>query len=120
MAFDDPQSVDPGSGAVSLPNVTKGDGTSKYLSADGNLELVTGNQYGRRTRRQIRLNHKKISADAFIPEQNRENSASIYVVFDEPAVGYSNAEMLDLWEGFAANLAATSNENIVKLLGGEN
>jgi hypothetical protein len=67
MAFADPQSVTISAVTSSLPRVSTGQGTSEYLSADGLIKLSASNAYGRRTRRVLRLDHSKITADPFIP-----------------------------------------------------
>jgi hypothetical protein len=119
MAFSNPQSVTISSTAIALPRVTTGDGTSKYSSADGLVTLTASNSYGKRTRRVLRLDHAKVTADPFIPAQNTKVSMSNYIVFDVPVVGYTNAEALAVYAGFKAAFTATSDLLITKLLGGE-
>jgi hypothetical protein len=60
-----------------------------------------------------------VAADPLNAAQNLNYSASMYIVVDVPPVGYSPAEMKQIWDGFLANLAATSGANTVKFLGGE-
>lgn len=121
MAFSDPQSVNPGGGAVSLPRVNVGANSSTYRSADSTLEFSLSHLYTRRDRirRTARVDLDKMSADPFIPAQNRLVSASAYVVIDLPSVGFSNTELLNLYKGLEGNLAASTYANMAKLLGGE-
>jgi len=119
MALTDPQSIDVGAGATSLPRTNSGNNSAEYRSADGSTKLSLSHAYGRRNREVVRVDHKKLTADPFIPDVDREVSMSCYIVFDRPAVGYTNAEALDIWQGLAALAAASSDALVVKLLGGE-
>lgn len=91
------------------------------MSADGNVRLSLSSQYtnNSRIRRSLRVDHMKISADPFIPAQNREVSMSEYIVFDVPRVGYSAADVKAVHDGFEALITASSDVIITKLLGGE-
>jgi hypothetical protein len=102
-----------------LPRVKVGNNGSEYLSSDGLVKLSASNSYGKRTRRVLRLDHAKITADPYIPAQNAKVSMSNYIVFDVPVVGYTNAEALAVYAGFKAAFTATSDALITKLLGGE-
>lgn len=119
MAFSDPQSITISAVTTPLPRVTSGDGQSKYQSADGLIDLSASSSYGNRTRRVLRLDHSKITADPFIPAQNRQVSMSNYMVFDVPGVGYTNTEILAVYTGFKTAFTASSDLLITKLLGGE-
>ena len=119
MAFTDPQSITISGVTTPLPRTSTGVGTSTYTSADGLIDLVASSSYGRRTRRTMRLDLAKITADPFIPAQNQKVSMSVYTVFDLPPVGYTNADALAAWVGYRTALAATSDALVSKLLGGE-
>lgn len=119
MAFADPQSVTISGSAISLPRTNVGNNGSDYTSADGLVLMSARSSYGRRTRRVLRLDHSKITADVFIPSQNAKVSMSNYIVFDVPVVGYTNAEALAVYAGFKAAFTASSDLLITKLLGGE-
>jgi hypothetical protein len=119
MAFSDPQSITISAATTSLPRVTSGDGESKYSSSDGLIDLSASSSYGNRIRRVIRVDHSKVTADPFIPAQNREVSMSNYMVFDVPNVGYTNAEIKAVYVGFNTLYTASSHALIDKLLGGE-
>jgi hypothetical protein len=119
MAFTDPQSVTISGTAIALPRTNVGNNGSEYQSADGLVKLSANSAYGRRTRRVLRLDHSKVSADVFVPTQNVKVSMSNYIVFDVPTVGYTNAEALAVYQGFKALFTATADASITKLLGGE-
>lgn len=119
MALSDPQSITISGSAISLPRTSTGADTAKYTSSDGLVQLNLSHAYGRRTRRVLRLDHSKITADPFISTQNVKVSMSNYLVFDLPPAGYTNADALAVYQGFKTLFTATSDAAIVKLLGGE-
>ena len=119
MSFADPQSITISGTAISLPRTSSGDNESEYRSSDGAVELIVASTYGRRTRRTLRINHSKFTTDPFVPATNREVSMSVYTVFDLPDVGYTNAEAKAVYDGYKAMLAASSDAQVTKLLGGE-
>jgi len=119
MAFADPQTVTISAATSSLPRVSTGVGQAEYLSADGLISLKASNAYGRRTRRVLRLDHSKITADPFIPANNVKVGMSVYTVFDLPVVGYTAAEAYAIFDGLRDQAAASSDLLITKLLGGE-
>lgn len=119
MAFSDPQSITISGTTISLPRTSTGNGSSDYTSADGLVKLSANHAYGRRTRRVLRLDHSKITADPFIPTQNSKVSMSNYMVFDIPVAGYSNAEALAVYNGFKTLFTASTDALITKILGGE-
>lgn len=119
MSFADPQTITIGASTIALPRVESGRNESVYLSADGRVKLSASSAYGRRTRRVLRVDHSKIAADPFIPAQNVELGMSNYLVFDTPAVGYTSAEALEVFDGFRDQISASSDLLITKLLGGE-
>jgi hypothetical protein len=119
MAFTDPQSITISGTPISLPRISSGTNESKYSSSDGLVDLSASHAYGRRIRRVLRVDHSKITADPFIPDQNREVSMSHYMVFDVPAVGYTNADVKAVYAGFKALYTASSDALIDKVLGGE-
>jgi hypothetical protein len=123
MSYSDPQSVTFAAplpvGAVSLPRTSSGLNGSTYSSADGLTKLTASSQYGKRTRRLLRLDYSKISADVFLPATNVQKGMSVYMVFDLPPVGFSNAEALAAYVGFKGAFTASSDALVSKLLGGE-
>jgi len=120
MSFTDPLSITiaPAS-AVSLPRVSVGDDRSEYMSNDGLILLTASHDYGKRTRRMLRVDTSKITADPFKPAENVKVSMSFYLVFDLPPAGYTATEALAVYTGAAGLYTATSNLMLTKLLGGE-
>lgn len=119
MAFSDPQTITISAVPHTLPKVSSGEYMGKYENADGTVDLTASHALGRRTRRVLRLDHAKITADPFIPTQNAEVSMSTYMVFDIPKVGYSNADVKAIYVGFNTLYTASSHALIDKVLGGE-
>jgi len=119
MSFADPQTITISGTTIPLPRVSVGDDESEYQSGDGLTKLTASHNYGKRTRRMVRIDTQKVSADPYKPTENVKVSMSNYIVFDLPAAGYTPAEALAVWVGLRTQLAATSDALIVKLLGGE-
>jgi hypothetical protein len=119
MSFADPQTITISGTTIPLPRVSVGNSGSEYLSADGLVKLSANSAYGRRTRRVLRVDHSKVTADPFIPAQNQKVSSSIYMVFDHPVAGYTGADMLAIYQGLKTQMTASSDLLITKLLGGE-
>lgn len=115
----DPQSVTINSVANSLPAVSRGVNTSSYQKDDGLVGLSISHQYGKRTRRTVRLNHSKIAADPLISSQNIKYSMSCYLVIDVPVTGYTVAEAKLIVDGLTAYLTASSGAKVTSVLGGE-
>lgn len=120
MAFSDPQSVTISGAANSLPRVSSGENSGSFQKNDGTVKLSVSHQYGKRTRRTIRLEHSKIAPDPLISSTNIKYSMTCYVVVDVPATGYTVAEATAVVEGLMTYLTASSNAATTKLLGGEN
>lgn len=120
MSFADPQSITIApAAAVSLPRVSVGDDQSEYASGDGLITLRASHDYGKRTRRMLRLDTSKLTSDPFRPSENVKVSMSNYIVFDIPVAGYTATEALAVYQGFKAQFTASSDLLITKLLGGE-
>lgn len=120
MSLADPQSIDIGAGAVSLPRVAVGAFTSTYQSADGNLTYVVAHQYRNRTRRTARIDIRKTAADPLFPAQNTPYTMSFYIVCDVPQVGFTPTEVKTAATGLMTSLTASTNANLIKLTQGEN
>jgi len=121
MSFTDPQTVTISGAAVSLPRVsTEGDETV-YRSADATVELSVGHSVtGKgRLRHSLRVDHSKIGPDWQVPSENKKESMSVNIVFDLPQTGYTAVEAKAVYDGFIAQVQASSAALITKLLAGE-
>ncbi|DAD52063.1 TPA_asm: coat protein [ssRNA phage Zoerhiza.1_14] len=119
MALSDPQSITVNGVASSLPRTGSGPAEGSFTSSDGSLQLTARHQYGRRTRRTIRLTQKKIVPDPLVPATNMPASVSAYLVIDHPPTGFSVAELKYVSDALVAYLAAASGGKVSQLLGGE-
>jgi len=121
MAFADPQSVTINAVANSLPRTSSGVNSGIFTKDDGTVALTVSHQYGKRTRRTIRIDHQKIVPDPLISSVNVRASMSVYIVVDLPPAGaYSVAEAKQIVDGLTAYLTASSGARTTQLLGGEN
>ncbi|DAD51601.1 coat protein [ssRNA phage Gephyllon.4_6] len=120
MSFTDPQTVTIAAVTTPLPRVSLGENKSEYLSADGLLRMTASHDYGKRTRRMLRIDTSKLAPDVFRPAENVDVSMAVYIVFDVPRRGgYTAAEQLGVYTGFKNQFSATSDALITKLLAGE-
>lgn len=119
MAYTDPQSITISGSALTLPRTSNGVNSSVYTAADSTGLLRISSAYGKRNRRTVRLEHSKIAADP-LTSVNQKYSMTVYMVVDEPVVGYTLTERQAVVAGLSGWLTASSGANVAKLLGGEN
>jgi len=117
--FSDPQSVTIGGVATSLPRVGSGLGQGVFQTPDSSTTLNVAHSYGKRNRRTAKLTMKTLSEDPLTPSNNVPVSGSFYVVADFPVQGITVDQQKDLAAALAVWLTASTNANLVKLLGGE-
>lgn len=120
MAFADPQSVTINAVANTLPRVGSGTNAGSFSKDDGTIKLSVSHQYGKRTRRQIRIDHQKYATDPLVSAQNVLRSMSVYLVVDVPVQGYSITEQKQIVDALTLYLTASSGARATQLLGGEN
>jgi hypothetical protein len=118
--FSDPQTVTINAIANTLPRISSGPNSSVYQKEDGNVKMTISHQYGKRNRRQVRVDFRKVAADPLATGYNKEYSFSTYLVVDHPPVGFTNTEVKYVVDALSAYLSASSGANVTKLLGGEN
>jgi hypothetical protein len=118
MAFSDPQSLTINAVSTDMPRVgsSEPERVGRFRTADGEYEFtVRQNQTSARYRREIRLTQKKVAADP-ISAVNKEVSASVILVVDEPKWGFSDTELGYLTDAIEAWFDSSSR---AKMLGGE-
>lgn len=120
MALADPQSLTIAGTAVSLPRTSVGPDTSTYTSSDGMAILTAAHQYGKRTRRTLRLQHKKVASDPLLAGQSVPVNMTTYIVVDTPLTGYTVAQQKEVVDALVAYLSASTGAKVTQLLGGEN
>jgi len=113
----DPQSVSVSGSAKSLPRVSVGANTASYRTSDGAITYTIAHSYGKRTRRTVRLDFRKVAADPLLDGVSRPYTMSAYVVIDHPDVGFTNAEIESNTKALVDELAEAG--NLTKVIGGE-
>lgn len=120
MALSDPQSITINAVANSLPRISSGVNSGSFSKDDTTVKLDVSHQYGKRTRRLVKLTHSKIAPDPLISSTNIKYSMSVNLVIDTPVTGYTVAEQKQIVDALSAWLSASSGANATKVLGGEN
>lgn len=119
--FLDPQTMTIAGVSTPLPRTPSQNSNriGQFSSADGlNVLSIRQDSTNARFRREIRISRKKVAADP-ISALNKEVSASVIIVVDEPKNGFNDADLTDLYTALTALLAAGGNAKLSQLLGGE-
>lgn len=119
MSYADPQTLTINAVANQLPRTSSGVNTGTFTKDDGTVKLTISHAYGKRTRRTIRVDHKKIAPDPFVSNLNVGRSMSVYIVVDQPTDGYTNVEAKQIIDSLSAYLTASSGAAVTNLLGGQ-
>lgn len=114
--FSDPMSLTVGGVAKAMPRTSTGNNQAEYTGPDG-LRLKISHSYGKRERSMFRLDVRKIGADPLATGINKEYSASVYFVIDQPVVGFSDAEITDASLALLDELKEAG--NLSRFVGGE-
>jgi len=122
VALSDPQSVTIGTtpGAVSLPRVNTGSNVGKFSNFDLKTTLSVQTNYGKRTRREARIDFSKIVTDPLVSTTNVLVGGTVRLNIDVPPSGFSAAEQKDLAVALLTWLTASTNANLIKVIAGEN
>jgi len=122
VALSDPQSITIGAtpGAVSLPRVNTGSNVGTFTNYDHKATLKVQTNYGKRTRREARVDFSKIVTDPLVASTNVLVSGTVRLNIDVPPTGFSAAEQKDLAVALLTWLTASSNANLIKVIAGEN
>jgi hypothetical protein len=121
MSYADPQTITIDGVTSSLPRVSVGDGKSIYRSNNGLVTLSASHQYGKRTRRVLRVDVENLGVSDIYTGLGKDESMSCYLVFDLPKYStyFTPATAKFVFDGFNTQLHASSDALITKLLGGE-
>ncbi len=120
MSYSDPQSITINAVAQTLPRTSNGVNQGVFTKDDANVKLSVSHNYGKRTRRQLRIDYRKVAADPLATGYNKEYSMSTYIVVDAPVVGFTVAEQKQIVDALTGYLTASSGSKVTQLLGGEN
>lgn len=119
MGFADPQSVTINAVAQSLPRTSQGVNEGQFTKDDGNVTLKVRHSYGRRNRRNVWLQQRKIASDPLNASVNVMATCAVSMTVDSPPFGFTNAEIKYLVDALTAYLTASSGAKVTQLLGGE-
>lgn len=112
----DPQSVTISGTTNSLPAVSRNGYVSEYSLPDSSLKLKVSHSFGSRVRSQVAINTNKITTDP-LSNANMSVGASVYIVVDRPAAGFTQAELVAVIAGLSGWLTASTNANANKVVG---
>lgn len=115
--FSDPLSVTVNSVATPLPKVAANGRSGVYESADGALSLTISHTNNKRTRSVVRIDRKKVGADALNPATNKQYVSAAYLVLDHPFTGFTDDELR--FDAVALADLIKSSGFIAKVLGQE-
>jgi len=121
LSLADPQSITISAVTSPLPRTYGKGAEAAYTSSDGLIKLSVNHTLAKqgRVRRLLRLDHSKLTSNPFEPAENVRVGTAMYLVFDVPPAGYTNAEVLAVYAGFKTLFTASSDALITKVLGGE-
>lgn len=112
--FADPQSLTINAIANSVPRISASDRSATYSSADGNLVFTISHQLSKkRMRHLVRIDQRIIAIDP-LNSVNTQQKAAVYMVIDEPEVGFTDAQLTYLVDALKA---WATNANVAKVLG---
>ena len=120
--FADPQTVTVNGTPYTLPRqgVASPDRLGTFANADGTQQFdVRQNKTNNRRRREARFTVGGVLAADPITGVNKEVSASVIFAVDEPKYGFSDSELTAYSSALITWLTASSNANLIKMLGGE-
>lgn len=114
MSLATPQSILIDGAAADHHRVSTLENSSVYQTSDGTRKFTVSHQQTKtRIRRMVRLDRRIIAADPLTAEQQYQTS-SVYLVIDEPEVGFSDAQLDNEVDSMVAWLTAA---NITAVLG---
>lgn len=117
--YADPQVITINAVPSNCNRVSIGDMNATYRSADETVQLRISHKAAKdRVRRMARLDQTIIATDPLSSEQDYV-SAGVYIVVDEPKVGFTDVQLQYLVTALVTWLTASSNANTTKLLGSE-
>lgn len=117
--YTDPQTVTINGVAQTCARVAIGDMNATYRTADETVSLRISHRKNKgRVRRMVRLDQIVVATDPLTSAQDYQ-TAGVYLVVDEPLVGFSDAQLQYLVTALTTWLTASTNANTTKLLGSE-
>lgn len=116
--FADPISITINAIAKSLARTGTGLDSGAFSTSDRAYRATIAHNYGRRTRRVMKLTSDSLVANPLVSGQNVNQTMSVHMVIDTPP-GYDATTAKQVVDGFVAYLGASSGAAVTKLLAGE-
>lgn len=117
--YADPQTITINATPYTCNRVALGDMAATYRSADETVQLRISHKAAKdRVRRMARIDQTIVATDPLTSAQDYE-SAGVYIVVDEPKVGFSDVQLQYIVTALVSWLTASTNANTTKLLGSE-
>jgi hypothetical protein len=115
----EPQSVTTDA-AHSMPRVGMGASSGEFEnSTDGYSFVITHDYSSSRQRHVVWLEQVKIVTDPLFSTQNKQVVARATITVSAPMSGFTPTQLKELAKGLIGNLTASSDANLVKIIGGE-
>lgn len=115
----EPQSVTTDA-AHSLPRVGMNSSSGEFANAaDGYDFVITHDYSASRQRHVVWLEQAKIVTDPLFSTQNKQVVARATLTISAPKSGFTTTQLKELAKGLIGNLTASTDANLVKIIGGE-
>jgi hypothetical protein len=99
--------------SVAHPRTSISPTQSVYTAADGTTAVVIKQTSTKeRLRHEIRVIQNKISADPLVPATNVKRGLSVYVVVDEPIVGFTDVEIGYIWSALFSYFGSSAMQRV--------
>jgi len=115
----EPQSVTTDA-AHSLPRVGTSANSGEFRNSTDGYDLVITHEYSpSRQRHVVWLEQEKIVTDPLFSTQNKRVIARATLTVSAPQSGFTQTQLKELAKGLIGNLSASSDANLIKIIGGE-
>jgi len=115
----EPQSVTTDA-AHSLPRTGMNTQSGEFANVTDGYELVLTHDYSAsRQRHVVWLEQTKIVTDPLFSTQNKQVVARATLTISGPISGFTTTQLKELAKGLIGNLTASSDANLIKVIGGE-
>ena len=115
----EPQSVTTDA-AHSLPRTGTSANSGEFKNSTDGYDLVISHDYSSsRQRHVVWLEQEKIVADPLFSTQNKKVVARATLTISAPNSGFTPTQLKELAKGLMTNLTASTDANLIKIIGGE-
>jgi len=115
----EPQSVTTDA-AHSLPRTGMNTHSGEFSNPTDGYDYVVTHEYSSaRQRHVVWLEQQKIVTDPLFSTQNKQVTARVTLTVSSPQSGFTPTQPKELAKGLIGNLTASTDANLVKIIGGE-